>query len=141
IRLCLLLSLEVIFMGRELVSVIDDAFLRMVNYLDAWNSFPWVEYIWRQLYDSIKNVCSKHKLEHLDGLRKNPNHVPSYTSFGFLFDFKSLLVNRIVGGPECQKSSPNQCHGPEQLNVLSESISPSFLTRLMSMFVDTSKRD
>nr|GEX89265.1 pheophorbide A oxygenase, chloroplastic [Tanacetum cinerariifolium] len=40
IRFCLLLSLEVIFMGRELVSVVDDVFLRMVNNLDAWNSFP-----------------------------------------------------------------------------------------------------
>nr|GEU77329.1 phospholipase-like, aminotransferase-like mobile domain protein [Tanacetum cinerariifolium] len=35
IRLCLLLSLEVIYMGRELVSIVDDAFLRMVNDLDA----------------------------------------------------------------------------------------------------------
>ncbi|GJV21409.1 hypothetical protein Tco_1370429 [Tanacetum coccineum] len=40
IRVCLLLSLEVIFMGRELVSVVDNVFLRMVNNLDAWNSFP-----------------------------------------------------------------------------------------------------
>ncbi|GJT54929.1 phospholipase-like, aminotransferase-like mobile domain protein [Tanacetum coccineum] len=39
IRLCLLLSLEIIFMGRELVSVVDDVYLRMVNDLDAWNSF------------------------------------------------------------------------------------------------------
>nr|GFA28060.1 hypothetical protein [Tanacetum cinerariifolium] len=92
IRLCLLLSLEVIFMGRELVFVVDDAFLRMVNYLDAWNSFSWGEHIWRQLYDSIRNVCSKHKLEHLDGLRKNPNHVPSYTLFGFLFAFEDMTL-------------------------------------------------
>ncbi|GJY81188.1 phospholipase-like, aminotransferase-like mobile domain protein [Tanacetum coccineum] len=54
IRLCLLLSLEVIFMGRELVSVVDDIYLRMVNDLDAWNSFPWGEHIWRQLYDSLE---------------------------------------------------------------------------------------
>nr|GEX27596.1 hypothetical protein [Tanacetum cinerariifolium] len=41
IRLCLLLSLEVIFIGLELVSVVDDVLLRMVNNLDAWNTFPW----------------------------------------------------------------------------------------------------
>ncbi|GJY96604.1 phospholipase-like, aminotransferase-like mobile domain protein, partial [Tanacetum coccineum] len=41
IRVCLLLSLEVIFRGRELVSVVGDVFLRMVNNLDAWNSFSW----------------------------------------------------------------------------------------------------
>ncbi|GKB73220.1 phospholipase-like, aminotransferase-like mobile domain protein [Tanacetum coccineum] len=88
IRVCLLLSLEVIFMGKELVLVVDDVFLRMVNNLDAWNSFPWGEHIWRQLYDSIRNVSSKHKLEHLAGLRKNPNHVLSYSLTGFLFCFQ-----------------------------------------------------
>nr|GEZ78900.1 phospholipase-like protein [Tanacetum cinerariifolium] len=41
IRLCLLLSLEVIFMGRKLVSLVDDVYLRMVNDLEAWNSFLW----------------------------------------------------------------------------------------------------
>nr|GEZ11039.1 phospholipase-like, aminotransferase-like mobile domain protein [Tanacetum cinerariifolium] len=60
IRLCLLLSLEVIFMGRELVSVVDGALLRMVDNLDAWNTFPLGEHIWRQLYNSIRNVSSKH---------------------------------------------------------------------------------
>ncbi|GJU69268.1 phospholipase-like protein [Tanacetum coccineum] len=81
IRLCLLLSLEVIFMGRELVSVVDDVYLRMVNDLDAWNSFPWGEHIWRQLYDSIRNVSSKHKLEHF----------LSYSLTGFLFAFKAPI--------------------------------------------------
>ncbi|GJV26764.1 phospholipase-like protein [Tanacetum coccineum] len=96
----------------KLVSVVDDAFFRIVNYLDAWNSFPWGEHIWRQLYDSIRNVCSKHKLEHLDGLRKNPNHVPSYTLSGFLFCFQDMESNWSIS-----------------LNVLSGSISLSFLTR------------
>nr|GEV19870.1 zinc finger, CCHC-type [Tanacetum cinerariifolium] len=50
------------------------------------------EHIWRRLYDSIKSVCSKHKLEHLDGLRKNPNHVPSYTLSGSLFTFKIWII-------------------------------------------------
>ncbi|GJW67628.1 hypothetical protein Tco_0122052 [Tanacetum coccineum] len=90
IRLCLLLSLEVIFMGRALVSVVDDVLLRMVDNLDAWNAFLWGEHIWRQLYDSIRNVSSKHKLEHLDGLRKNLNHVPSYSWSGFLFCFQDM---------------------------------------------------
>ncbi|GKA61645.1 phospholipase-like, aminotransferase-like mobile domain protein [Tanacetum coccineum] len=92
IRLCLLLSLEVIFIGRELVSVVDDIFLRMVDNLDAWNSFPWGEHIWRQLYDAIRNVSSKHKLEHLDGLRKNRNYVPSYLLSGFHFAFKIWII-------------------------------------------------
>ncbi|GJX73367.1 phospholipase-like, aminotransferase-like mobile domain protein [Tanacetum coccineum] len=41
IQLCLLLSLEVIFMGRELVSMVNDVLLRLVDNLDAWNTFPW----------------------------------------------------------------------------------------------------
>nr|GEV20024.1 hypothetical protein [Tanacetum cinerariifolium] len=65
--------------GMELVSVVDDVLLRMVDNLDAWNTFPWDEHIWMQLYDFIRNVSSKHKLEHLDGLRKNPNHFPRYS--------------------------------------------------------------
>nr|GEV49038.1 potassium channel KAT3-like [Tanacetum cinerariifolium] len=56
IRLCLLLSLEVIFMGRELVSVVDDVLLRMVDNLDTSNTFPRGEHIWRKLYDSIRKV-------------------------------------------------------------------------------------
>nr|GFA43868.1 hypothetical protein [Tanacetum cinerariifolium] len=62
IRLCLLLSLEVIFMRRELVSVV--------------------------------NVSSKHKLEHLAGLKRNPNHVLSYSLTGFLFCFQDM-DNRV----------------------------------------------
>ncbi|PWA37034.1 phospholipase-like protein [Artemisia annua] len=54
IRVCLLLTLDVIFMGKELGSIVDDIFLRMVEDLDEWNAFPWGEHVWRQLYDSIK---------------------------------------------------------------------------------------
>ncbi|GKD20555.1 phospholipase-like, aminotransferase-like mobile domain protein, partial [Tanacetum coccineum] len=95
IRLCLLLSLVVIFIGRELVSVVDDVFFRIVDNLDARNSFPWGEHIWRQLYDAIRNVSSKHKLEHLDGLRKPRNYVPSYSLSGFLFAFKLESLKKV----------------------------------------------
>ncbi|GJY88730.1 phospholipase-like, aminotransferase-like mobile domain protein [Tanacetum coccineum] len=100
IRLCLLLYLEVIVMGHELVSVVDDVFLRMVNNLDAWNSFPWGEHIWRELYDAIRNVSSKHKLENLDGLRKNLNYVPSYSLSGFLFCFQALVEQSARNHPK-----------------------------------------
>nr|GFA16147.1 phospholipase-like protein [Tanacetum cinerariifolium] len=45
-----------------------------------------------QLYDSIKHVSSKHKLEHLAGLKRNPNHVSSYSLTGFLFAFKIWII-------------------------------------------------
>nr|GEU62891.1 phospholipase-like, aminotransferase-like mobile domain protein [Tanacetum cinerariifolium] len=65
IRLYFLLSLEVIFMGQELVLVVDDVLLRMVDNLDAWNTFSW---------------------------GKKPNHVPSYSLSGFLFAFKIWII-------------------------------------------------
>ena len=76
IRVCLLLSLEAIFMGRELGSVVDDVLLRLVDDIEAWNAFPWGEHIWRALYDAIRNVNSKHKDEHHKALEKDPNFVP-----------------------------------------------------------------
>nr|GEV31011.1 hypothetical protein [Tanacetum cinerariifolium] len=80
-------------MGRELIPVVDDVYLRMVNDLEAWNSFPWGEHIWRQLYDSIRNVSLKYKLEHLAGLKRNHNHVLSYSLTGFLFAFKIWITD------------------------------------------------
>nr|GEX59145.1 phospholipase-like protein [Tanacetum cinerariifolium] len=65
VRVCLLLSLEVIFMGRLLVDVVDDSHMRLVENIKERNVFPCGEYIWRHLYDQILNVVSKHKWEHL----------------------------------------------------------------------------
>ncbi|GJY98852.1 RNA-directed DNA polymerase, eukaryota [Tanacetum coccineum] len=64
IRVCLLLSLEVIFMGHDLGSTVDDVFLRMVEDLEDWNDFPWGEHMWRELYAAIRNVNSNHKQAH-----------------------------------------------------------------------------
>ncbi|GJY15838.1 phospholipase-like protein [Tanacetum coccineum] len=61
VRVCLLLALEVIFIGHELGSAVDDVFLRMVEDLDIWNNFPWGEYVWRDLYGAIRNVNLNHK--------------------------------------------------------------------------------
>ncbi|GJR87475.1 hypothetical protein Tco_0211486 [Tanacetum coccineum] len=41
VRVCFLLSLEVIFMGRKLVHEFDDTLMRLVENLEAWNAFPW----------------------------------------------------------------------------------------------------
>nr|GEW87863.1 phospholipase-like protein [Tanacetum cinerariifolium] len=39
VRVCLLLSLEVIFMGRLLVDVVDDSHMRLVENIKEWNVF------------------------------------------------------------------------------------------------------
>ncbi|GJY05753.1 phospholipase-like protein [Tanacetum coccineum] len=59
IRLCLLLAVEVIFMGRLLTFKVDDTLFRSVENLEALNSFPW-----------------------------DRNYVPTYTLSGFVFAFQ-----------------------------------------------------
>ncbi|GJW18663.1 hypothetical protein Tco_0026099 [Tanacetum coccineum] len=40
VHVCLLLSLEVIFMGRLLVDVVDESHMRLVENFEEWNVFP-----------------------------------------------------------------------------------------------------
>ncbi|GJR15889.1 phospholipase-like protein [Tanacetum coccineum] len=61
VRVCLLLALEVIFMGRLLVQEVDDTVTRLIENLEEWNAFPWGEHIWRHLYEQILNVVSNHR--------------------------------------------------------------------------------
>ncbi|PWA89913.1 phospholipase-like protein [Artemisia annua] len=92
VRVCLLLALEVIFMGRLLADHVDDKLLRLVEDLDAWNNFPWGEYVWRQLYNQILNVVDRHKWQHLKGLEGSPKFVPTYTVGGFVWAFKIWIL-------------------------------------------------
>ncbi|GKC21338.1 hypothetical protein Tco_1023488 [Tanacetum coccineum] len=85
LRLCLLLALEVIFMGRLLTFNVDDTLLRLVDNLEAWNSFPWGEHLWTHLYDEIKNLKERQSDEHYYGLKKDRNYVPTYTLSGFIW--------------------------------------------------------
>nr|GFA33744.1 phospholipase-like protein [Tanacetum cinerariifolium] len=62
IRLCLLLALEVIFMGQLLTFKVDDTLFRLVKNLEACNLFPW-----------------------------DYNYVPTYTLSGFVFAFQDYL--------------------------------------------------
>ncbi|GJZ78837.1 phospholipase-like protein, partial [Tanacetum coccineum] len=64
IRLCLILCLEVIFMGRLLTCPVDDTLFRLVESLEDWNCFPW------------------------DGM-----YVPTYTLSGFVFAFQVRIFD------------------------------------------------
>ncbi|GJZ05955.1 phospholipase-like protein [Tanacetum coccineum] len=44
VRLCLILALEVIFIGRLLTCPVDDSLFGLVENLEAWNVFPWGEH-------------------------------------------------------------------------------------------------
>ncbi|GJU04796.1 phospholipase-like protein [Tanacetum coccineum] len=92
VRVCLLLSLEVIFMGRKLVHEFDDTLMRLVENLEAWNAFPWGEHIWIHLYKQMLNPVSNHKAEHLKGLHMSRNYVPTYTLSGFVWSFKIWIL-------------------------------------------------
>ncbi|GKA63775.1 phospholipase-like protein [Tanacetum coccineum] len=91
IHLCLLLALEVIFMGRLLTFNVDDTLFSLVENIESWNSFPWGEHLWCHLYDEIKNLKERHGDEHYYRLFKDRNYVPTYTLSGFVFAFQALL--------------------------------------------------
>ncbi|GJW26013.1 hypothetical protein Tco_0039824 [Tanacetum coccineum] len=61
VRVCLLLALEVIFMGKKLVDEVPDTLMCLVENLEVWNDFRWGE-----------------------------NYVPTYTLSGFVWSFKIL---------------------------------------------------
>ncbi|PWA56063.1 phospholipase-like protein [Artemisia annua] len=92
IRACFLLALEVIFMGRELISVVVDPLVRMVDSIETWNDFPWGEHIWRMLYDVILNVNSFQRDAFHKGLNTNPKFQPSYSLGGFILAFKIWIL-------------------------------------------------
>lgn len=92
VRVCLLLVLEVIFMGRLLTNEVDDKLMRLVESLEAWNVFPWGEHIWTNLYDEIVDVISKHSQKHLQHLKKDRMHVLTYTLGGFVFAFQVYII-------------------------------------------------
>ncbi|GJZ81579.1 hypothetical protein Tco_0646573 [Tanacetum coccineum] len=92
ICLCLIIALEVIFIGRLLTCPVDDTLFRLVENLEDWNCFPWAEHIWTHLYDEIKNVIENHNDEHYFGRKKD-------RMFGSLSHLKDV----IVGGLKIQK--------------------------------------
>nr|GFA66823.1 phospholipase-like protein [Tanacetum cinerariifolium] len=94
IRLCLLLALEVIFMGRLLTFNVDDTLFSLVKNIEAWNSFPWGEHLRCHLYDEIKNLKERHGDEHYYGLFNDCNYAPTYTLSGFVFAFQVLAHER-----------------------------------------------
>ncbi|GJU87976.1 hypothetical protein Tco_1300399 [Tanacetum coccineum] len=67
IRVCLLLCLDVIFIGRLMVNEVDDTLMRLVDSLESRNAFPW-------------------------GLHKSRNYVPTYTLSGFVWAFKVRIL-------------------------------------------------
>nr|GEU61880.1 phospholipase-like protein [Tanacetum cinerariifolium] len=97
ICICLLLALEVIFIGRLLTFKVDDTLFRLVENLEASNSFPWGENMWCHLYNEIKNLKQRHNDDHYYGLKKDRNYVPTYALFSFVLAFQESRSTSNLG--------------------------------------------
>ncbi|GJT41647.1 phospholipase-like protein [Tanacetum coccineum] len=55
VRLCLLIASELVYMGKEKRNFLTKHIMWLVDDFDAWNAFPWGEYMWDKFYQST--VC------------------------------------------------------------------------------------
>nr|GEV95379.1 phospholipase-like protein [Tanacetum cinerariifolium] len=55
VRVCLLLALDFVFMGFELIHVISNEVLNLVDDFSAWDNFPWGHYIWEEFHKRVHN--------------------------------------------------------------------------------------
>ncbi|GJT51674.1 hypothetical protein Tco_0977831 [Tanacetum coccineum] len=166
IRLCLILALEVIFMGRLLtcpvddtvttrvtkdegndgmeVSGVTDTLFRLVENLKDWNCFPWGEHIWTHLYDKIKNVIEKHNDEDYFGMKKDRMYVPTYTLSGFVFAFQESTTTTDIRLTIAEYDSSwwvlsrerNEEYGVLQFNEEFSSLGCDFMDSLNILFQD-----
>ncbi|GJZ04318.1 phospholipase-like protein [Tanacetum coccineum] len=119
---CLLLAAKVIFMGRLLTFKVDDTLFRLVENLEAWNSFPWGEHLWCHLYDEIKNLKQRHSDEHYYGLKKDRNYVPIYMLSGFVLAFQVLAHERNDRQPKLQFTDAFRYEDISQDYILEEEL-------------------
>ncbi|PWA76715.1 phospholipase-like, Aminotransferase-like mobile domain protein [Artemisia annua] len=93
VRLCILLFLENIFMGKQERKLISNEILVLVDDFYAWNTFPWGEYIWIEFHKKIYNAISKVRDRHLlEIATKGHRYIATYTLCGFAFALKIWLL-------------------------------------------------
>ncbi|GJV25573.1 hypothetical protein Tco_1378268 [Tanacetum coccineum] len=92
---------ELVFMGKEKRNFLTKHIMWLVDDLDAWNAFPWGEYMWEKFYNRTVNVVSRHTEHHLALLKKNPNFNATYNLYGFAWAFKMSNPNvPLIASPE-----------------------------------------
>ncbi|PWA82616.1 uridine kinase-like protein [Artemisia annua] len=89
VRICLLLLLEIGFIGRQPNFVIDEELLRLVEDLDSWNTFPWGSYIWNVTYPQLAGALQTRRGLHLSNLATKE---AKYTLVGFIWAFKIWIL-------------------------------------------------
>ncbi|GJU14465.1 phospholipase-like protein [Tanacetum coccineum] len=84
VRLCLLIASELVFMGKEKRNFLTKHIMWLVDDFDAWNDFPWGEYMWDKFYQRTVNVVFKHTEYHLAELKKTQISMPHTIYTGLL---------------------------------------------------------
>lgn len=88
VRLCLLLLVEVGFMGHDSTSMVDLSYLLLVEDLNSWNSYPWGSHLWKVVYEQLHNALPKTSAQRTF----IPNITQlNYSLHGFIWAFKVML--------------------------------------------------
>nr|GEV38448.1 phospholipase-like protein [Tanacetum cinerariifolium] len=86
---------ELVFMGKEKRDFLTKHIIWLVDDFDAWNAFPWSEYMWEKFYNRTVNVVSRHTEHHLAQLKKNLNFNATYNLYGFAWAFKAWMLKMV----------------------------------------------
>ncbi|PWA50637.1 phospholipase-like protein [Artemisia annua] len=92
VRICLVVVSVVILSGREGRFKIPKHIMLLVEDFAAFNAFPWGEYLWKIFYLTTVNVVPKHANHHTTNKKKNPEFVPTYNLYGFVWAFKIWIL-------------------------------------------------
>ncbi|GJT83292.1 hypothetical protein Tco_1057634 [Tanacetum coccineum] len=92
VRVCLLIAVELQFMGKEDKNCIPRHLVSLVEDFDAWNDYPWGEYMWDKFYKRTVNVVAIHREHHLAEKKKNLNFNATYNLYGFAWAFKIWIL-------------------------------------------------
>lgn len=79
VRVCSLLMVELVFLGRQKHQFVDDALLNIIGDMDAWNEYPFGSYIWSMTYKQMDSAIDRRV------------HTPrKMTLYGFIHAFEVI---------------------------------------------------
>ncbi|KAI3692248.1 hypothetical protein L6452_32061 [Arctium lappa] len=92
VHICLVVMVEVMFMGRELNQLVSDTVLRAVDDLMTFDSYPWGSHIWTHTYNSLHLATARRHTQ------KN-KHISKSTLSGFAHALKVWILEMF---PVCR---------------------------------------
>nr|GEX49154.1 hypothetical protein [Tanacetum cinerariifolium] len=98
---------ELVFMSKEKRNFLTKHIMWLVDDFDAWNAFPWGEYMWEKFYNKTVNVVSRHTKHHLVELKKNPNFNATYNLYGFAWAFKIWILESYLNSQKWWSKKAN----------------------------------